>query len=240
MQTMGESVWAEAPVRLVDVRFNYLASQAGSNPALHFETVTTQEKLTTRLTALEVTNYSAGKTSVSFGGNLLTNWFTAGVNYQTLYVPLRPTNPFTQALAVNVQINLLGNIHLNTATSFDAAGKMYYTLAGTDSYYRMSGLEAAPQSAGFRLKQLVVQGQVTTPDGLPVYGAAVHIAKEVLYTDRDGRFEIRVSKPGPYTVEVAVGEFLDTGTYKLVSAPESVTATKDESAPGIKIVVKRE
>jgi hypothetical protein len=237
--TRGASLWAEQTLGPIGLRFNYLVSGSTSNPTVQSYSVTTQEKLSPRLSVLQVTSYSAGRTSVSFGGNLLTNLFTVGVNYQTLYVPVRPNNPFTQALTVSVKINLAGNIRLNTATSFNSQGKMIYTIAGSDSYYRLSGLEAAPQMQGFRLQQYVIQGLVTTPDGLPIYGAAIHIGKDVLYSDREGQFTARESKPGPYKIEIALDEFLANGTFTVVSAPESVLATKDESAPAIHIVLAR-
>jgi hypothetical protein len=235
----GASMWGAQMAGLVGLRFNYLVSGSSLNPTIQSLSVTSQEKLSPRLSALQVTSYSAGKASVAFGGNLITNLFTLGVNYQTLYVPLRPSNPFTQALAISVKINLVGNIRLSTATSFTSAGKMIYTLAGSDSYYRLSGLEAAPEMQGFHLQQYLIQGLVTTPDGLPVYGAAIHIGKEVLYTDREGRFLARESKPGPYKVDIAFDEFLSSGTFKVVTAPESILATKDESSPEIHIVLAR-
>jgi hypothetical protein len=89
----------------------------------------------------------------------------------------------------------------------------------------------------FRLQQYVINGQVTTPDGLPVYGAAVRIGKETVYSDRDGRFFARERKPGQYKVEVVIAEFIATGDFTVVSAPADVAATKDPQAPGIVIVI---
>jgi len=227
-------LWASQTLGPLDLRLNYLVSAADTNPAVQSVSLTSLEKLTPRISALQVTTFSAGKTSVAFGGSLLTNLLTLGVNYQTLYVPFRPDRPFTQALSVTLNLSLRGNLHLSTATSFTPQGKMIYTLAGSGSYYRLAGLEAAPQ-----LENYLIQGQVTTPNGLPIYGAAIRVGKEVLYSDRDGRFFARERKPGHYKVEVASSEFIATGDFTVVSAPEDAVATKDPDAPAIVIVLSR-
>ena len=237
--TRGASLWASQTLGPLDLRLNYLVSAADTNPAVQSVSLTSQEKLTPRISALQVTTFSAGKTSVAFGGSLLTNLLTVGVNYQTLYVPFRPDRPFTQALSVTLNLSLRGNLHLSTATSFTPEGKMIYTLAGSGSYYRLAGLEAAPPLQSFRLENYLIQGQVTTPNGLPIYGAAIRIGKEVLYSDRDGRFFARERKPGHYKVEVAPSEFIATGDFTIVSAPEDAVATKDPAAPAIVIVLSR-
>jgi hypothetical protein len=237
--TSGASLWASQTLGPLDLRLNYLVSAADTNPVFQSISLTSQEKLTPRISALQVTTFSAGKTSVAFGGSLLTNLLSVGVNYQTLYVPFRPDRPFTQALSINLNVNLRGNLHLSTATSFTPDGKMIYTLAGSGSYYRLAGLEAAPQLQSFRLQQYLVQGQVTTSQGLPIYGAAIRIGKGVFYSDRDGRFFARERKSGRYKIEVVTSEFIATGNFTIVSAPQDADATKDGSTPGIVIVLDR-
>jgi hypothetical protein len=233
----GASLWASRSVGMVDLRFNYLVSAADRNKAFQSFSLLSQEKLTSRISVLQVTTYSAGKTSVAFGGSLTTNLLSMGVDYQTYYVPFRPDKPFTQALSVHLNLNLLGNIHLSTATSFTPAGKMVYTLVGTGSYYRMSGLEATPRLEHFSFQQYLIQGRATTPNGLPVSGAAVRIGKEVVYTDSDGRFFARQRKAGRYRVEVVLNEFIATGNFAVITAPEDAEATKDQNGPGLVIVM---
>jgi hypothetical protein len=243
--TLGASLWASQSLGPIDLRFNYLVSASpGSNlvqplPAVQSISLTTQEKLSPRLSALQVTTYSAGRTNIAFGGGLLTNFLTASVNYQTLYVPFRPDHPFTQALSVTINLNFLGNIHLSTATSFTPQGKIVYTLAGSGSYYRTAGLEATPQFQSYRLQHYLIQGQVTTRDGLAVSGAAIRIGKETFYSDREGHFFARQRKPGSYKIEVLLNEFIATGSYTVLSAPIDATATKSDTDPGILIVLSR-
>lgn len=237
--TSGASVWLSQSVGSVDLRFNYLVSASAGSPSVQTLSVTSQEKLSPRISALEVTTYSQGKTSVAFGGGLLSNLITLSVNYQTLYVPSRPTNPFTQALAVSLNLNLRGNVKLSTATSFTPDGKMVYTLAGTGSYYRMAGLEATPPMESFRMQPYLIQGLVQYPDGRPISGAAIRIGKEILYSDQDGHFFAREHKPGRYKIEVDLSAFVADGSFTVVSAPDDAAATKDETALGVTIVLNR-
>ena len=86
-----------------------------------------------------------------------------------------------------------------------------------------------PPFQSFRMEGHVITGKVTTSDGLPVYGAAIRIGKALLYSDRDGRFFARERKPGRYKVEVIPSEFIATGNFTVISAPEDAT-TKDQDA----------
>jgi hypothetical protein len=235
----GASLWITQHAGPIDLRLNYLLSASQSAPAYQAISLTSQEKLTSRISALQVTTYSAGRTSVAFGGSLLTNRIRIGANYQTLYVPFRPDRPFTQALALNLTLHLGGNIQLTSATSFTPEGKMIYSLAGSGSFYRLAGLEAAPQFQNMRLSQYIISGQVTTPDGTPIYGAAIRVGKEVLYTSRDGHFFARQRKPGRYPIAIVPNEFIATGVYTLVSAPADAAATRNQDDPGILIILNR-
>ena len=235
----GASLWAAQSIGPLDLRLNYLASATDVGAAVQSLSLTTQEKLTARLSALQVSTFSSGRTNVAFGGNLLTNRITIGVNYQTLYVPFRPEHPFSQALSISLNLNLRSNLHLSTATSFTPQGRMIYTLAGSGSFYSLSGLEAAPQLESFSFHGYVINGQVTTADGLPVYGAAIRVGKELLYSDRRGRFLARERRAGLYKVEVVNSEFIATGNFSVVSAPHEAAATKDQEASGIAIVLAR-
>jgi hypothetical protein len=233
----GASLWGAQSFGRLDLRVNYLVSISGTGPAQQTLSLTTQEKLTPRISVLQVTTYSAGKTSIAFGGSLTANRLSFGVSYQTYYVPFRPDHPFTQALSINLNLNLHGNVHLNTTTSFTPQGKMIYTVAGSSSYYRLSGLEATPQSQNFRFQQYLIQGKVTTPNGLPVSGAAILIGKEIVYSDSDGHFFARQRKPGRYKLEVVMARFIADGNFTVASAPEDAAATKDSDAPGIVIIL---
>jgi hypothetical protein len=64
--------------------------------------------------------------------------------------------------------------------------------------YRFRGRAMAANSGSFSIAKYVVQGVVKDDQGLPVEGAALHVGKEVVFTDSSGRFQVRFSKRGPF------------------------------------------
>jgi hypothetical protein len=90
----------------------------------------------------------------------------------------------------------------------------------------------------FSISKYVVQGLVKDQQGLPVEGAALHIGKEIVYSDSSGHFEVQFSKHGPYALAVAPGEFLSNAVYEVVTAPAQVRADADDIASQIDIVVR--
>jgi hypothetical protein len=91
--TRGASLWASQTLGPFDARINYLVSQADTNPSVQSISLTTQEKLTPRISALQVTTFSAGKTSVAFGGSLLTNLLTPASTIKPCTSPSAPITP---------------------------------------------------------------------------------------------------------------------------------------------------
>jgi hypothetical protein len=95
------------------------------------------------------------------------------------------------------------------------------------------------QSEAFSIGKYLVQGVVTDEQGVPVEGAALHVGKEIAYTDSTGRFRARFSKRGPFAIAVAPDEFITNAIYETVSAPSEARAELDDNARDLKIVVRR-
>jgi hypothetical protein len=77
------------------------------------------------------------------------------------------------------------------------AGRAFAVFLWRKPYlYRFRGMMAA-QSETFSIAKYVVQGVVKDNEGNPVEGAALHIRKEVVYSDSAGRFLVRLSSMGP-------------------------------------------
>jgi hypothetical protein len=91
----------------------------------------------------------------------------------------------------------------------------------------------------FSISKYIVQGIVKDDQNVPVEGAALHIGREVAYTDGSGRFRIRFSRRGPFVFSVAKEEFISTGIYEVLSAPVEVRAESEDAAGELQIVVRR-
>ena len=60
-----------------------------------------------------------------------------------------------------------------------------------------------------------------------------------VFTDSDGRFFLRESKPRTRSLQVLPDKFLNGGSYEVESAPATVKASKNPAEPETVIIVKR-
>jgi len=105
--------------------------------------------------------------------------------------------------------------------------------------YRFGGLATHAQADSFSIAKYLVQGVVKDDQGNPLEGAALHIGKQVAYSDSSGRFMVRFSKRGPFPLNVAPEEFITSGVYEVVSAPTQAKADTEGNASDVQVVVRR-
>jgi hypothetical protein len=119
-------------------------------------------------------------------------------------------------------------------------GHLRYSFGASTYLYRLSGMGGSglPQET-FSMAKYVVQGTVKDEQGNAVEGAALHVGKEVAFSDSSGRFQLRVSRHGPYALSVAPDEFLSNMVYEVVTAPAQVRADSDDAAQDIEIIVRQ-
>jgi hypothetical protein len=222
----------------VHVNANYLWNRAGNTPALTSLLATFREKISPRLSLLQLVNHSQGRTAVSFGGNVVSNRVSVGVEYQTLYLPFRTGNQFRQALVLSFQLHPFGNVHLNAGSYVAPDGTVRYTAyAGTFLYH--GNLAAQPGSPNIDLYKYIVRGRVVDEKGNPVRGAALKVDGDMVFSDSDGAFFSRKRRPAMFRIEVLLDQFIVAGNFELVSAPTAAKAEADELAREITIVVRR-
>lgn len=216
---------------------NFLRSRAAQGPPTITRLITLREVLSTRLSLLQLVTHSNGRTSVSFGGNFISNRASIGVEYQTLYVPFPAGNQFKQALVLNIRLQPFSDLRLNVGTFIAPDGTVKYTASGGRFFYREVSGGTGP--AAMTLHKYVVRGRVTDERNNPLRGAALRVDGEVAFTDSQGEFFARKRKAGAYRLEVLVDQFLIPGRFEVVSAPPVVTAAPDATAPQITIIVRR-
>jgi len=197
-----------------------------------------REVISPRLSLLQLVTHSNGQTSVSFGGDFLSNRLTIGVEYQTLYVPFRVGNPFKQALVLNLRLQPFGNFRVNAGTFVAPNGAVKYTLSSGTYLYRNHEIRGSEAATAVTLPKYMVRGRVTDEEGKAVRGATLRIGSDTVFTDSQGRFFIRKGKATTYRLEVLLEEFLAPGPFEVVSAPSTVISTREEGAPEVTIVVR--
>lgn len=200
---------------------------------------TVREDFSSRFSLLQLISRTAGQTTYAFGGDFTSNRLQVRADYQNVYLPFRPMNPFEQALALNVMVRVAGPWQVNVASNVAPDGRLRYSFGMSTWLYRERGMAVnAVSRDSFSIAKYVIQGVVKDDAGQPLEGAALHIGKEVVYTDSGGRFQARFSKHGPHLLSIATDEFLTNLTYELVSAPSQVRAEADGIATDVQVMVR--
>ncbi len=225
--------------RRLEAGIDFLRSGYSAGQPNHSIVGTVREILNSRFSLNQIVTRGNGQTSVSFGGNFVSNIVTASVDYQTVFLPFVQTGPsqFKQVMVLGLHFQLPRGPQLNVTTNVTPLGQVRYTTyASTYAYRAMSSSGTSFSGAFFHN---VVRGHVIDPQGQPVAGAALRIAGELTITDSDGNFLVRLKKSGEVALEIALEEFTAPGLYAVVNVPPSIKATREDAAPNYEITVKR-
>ncbi len=209
----------------------------------HSETIlgNFREIVNSRLSVTETVTHTNGQTSVDFGGNFVSNFLTLSVDYQTLFLPFLLSNSgqFKQVMVVGLHLQLPHGVQFNLDTDVTPLGQVQYTTYASTYAYRGAGPSSSGTSFSGAFFQNIVRGEVLDPDGQPIEGVAVQIGPEVAVTDSEGNFMVRVKKSGELALKIAFDDFTAPGKYAIVQAPQTVKATRKESAQEYSIVLRR-
>jgi hypothetical protein len=200
-----------------------------------------REVLTQRLSLSQYVSRSNGQTSWNFGGEFNSNRLSLAVSHETAYVPFRPVEfggPFVRVYNVSLRFKPWGNSEITAQSNVDPSGRVRYTVAGSDYYYRYAGLETA-QAAPLRINKYVIKGVVLDQDEKPVAGAALQIDGQVVFTDSDGRFLVRFSRRNTETFRVLLDDFLTNFLYDVISAPTNVETIDEDQAKDVTVRLRR-
>jgi hypothetical protein len=188
----------------------------------------------------QVITRSQGQTTVSYGGTLISNLVSVTAEYQTVFLPFLAAGPqqFKQVLVLGLHFQLPHGIQLRADTSVAPTGSVRYTTYATSYGYRaMNGSPGASSSGEFF--RYLVRGRVTDVQGEPLEGAALVIGKEMVFTDSQGSFYLRVRRAEAVRFQVALDEFVAPGRYEVVSAPGIVQSVLDGKEQDYAVVVRR-
>lgn len=239
--TQGANVYAGRRVSSnVEVTANYFTSQPQHGAKSDIASATVREVLSKHISVSQLITRSNGQTTVAMGGDLLTNRVKFRADYQNVYLPYRPDHPFEQALAINAAVRVSGPLRITVGTNVGPDGRPRYTTGVSTYLYRERGMwRTASETDSFSFPKYVILGVVHDPEGAPVEGAAIHIGKQVVYSDDAGKFLLRSRKRAIFPVQVALDEFLMAGSYEVITAPASAQASSEDNAQEVKIVVRR-
>jgi hypothetical protein len=230
--TVGRRVY-----RSLDGTIEYFTSRADGEAATHSLVARLEHDISARLSVLHTVTRSASQTSFNVGGEFISNLVHVAVTHQTIYAPLKPGDPFVQAVGVDLRVHLIGDIALQGGTYLTPDGRQRYTISATRVHARSAGSQ--PNSGGSKIERYLVRGRVRDVYGTPVAGAVVRVGGEVLITDDEGRFFRRVARSRRLSLEVATDEFLTAGRFHVVSSPSWITPGLDEHGTEAIVLVSR-
>jgi hypothetical protein len=222
----------------VDFGATYFRTLSGPVPAVSSLSTSIRETLSPKLSLLEVVNYSQGRANVQFGGSYVTNRFALNVDYQTLYMPFL-VNPLSQGISVSLRVRFFRGIQWNVQTFRSADGHLRYTTSANTLMTPRFGAVGSHGEDEFKHLRYMVRGHVQDESGAPIEGAAIRIGEQLVFTNSEGEFFVRRNKAGAMALEVVLTEFLNAAPFHLVSAPISVKAYQEATAPDILIVLAR-
>src|SRR6266498_2107048 len=223
-----------------EVNTNYFDSQSSNGYGTAILSGTIRENFSSRFSLLQLISRTAGQTTFAFGGDYISNRLMVGADYQNVYLPFRPDRPFQQALALNVSLRVSGPLQITAASNVAPDGHLRYSIGASTYLYRVRGMVMNANSPdSFSISKYVIQGVVVDDQGAPVEGAALHIGRQLAYTDSSGRFLLRLSKRASFPFSIAPEEFITNGVYQVVSAPSEVHSESEDGATDVQVVVRR-
>jgi hypothetical protein len=237
--TQGTNLYVGRRIgRRLEINSNWFESKPKIGETTSILSGTVRENFSSRFSLLQLISRTGGQTTFAFGGDFTSNRLLVRADYQNVYLPFRPDRPFEQALALNVALRVKGPLQLTAASNVAPDGRLRYSFGAGTYLYRLGGMMST-QPDSFSIAKYMVQGVVKDDQGVPVEGAALHIGKELVYTDSSGRFLSRFSKRGPFPLSVVPEDFISNSLYEVVSAPPELRAEKDEAAIDVEVMVRR-
>jgi len=209
-------------------------SYSRSYPTQRVATAYLSERIMRQLNLRQTYVRTNTQSYMSFGGDYYNDRFSAGVYYNTTYVPTNIERPFQPNYSFTASGRLTHRINVSASKSIDPYGKGYYMVsAGYSSY----STEWAGNQPTIHVGDFVVRGQVITSNDEPVPGIAVQIDKAMVYTDMNGNFELREKEKRRHHIEVILSLSATDMVYEVVSAPSTAVSVEGDD-PGITIVVR--
>ena len=222
----------------LDASVNYFRAFSGVGSHMSNLSASLHETISPRVSLLQVINYSQGRANVLYGGSYLSNRFTVGVDYQTLYLPFR-ANPFSQGISATLRIRLFGSLQVNAQTFRSADGRLRYTASGdTVLNGNLRPVGGDTQNA-FKHLRYVVCGRVQDEMGNSVEGAALLVGEELVITNTAGEFLVRRKTAAILPLQIVLAKFLNPASFRLIAAPRTVTPSPDSAAFDVIVILGR-
>ena len=171
-------------------------------------------------------NFSRVNGANTYSGGLtwLSNRISFSIDNQLYVSPLAASfgnKSIFQAWTFDVRIRTPHHTTVNQSTFVDATGKLNWGgyLSGL-RYERVGASSTADESTSFA--KYIINGKVVNEEGNGVWGVAVQVGGEMMYSDSKGEFFMRVRNNKPLSLTVVPASSMQTCWWKLHNAPATV------------------
>jgi hypothetical protein len=222
----------------LDAELFVLQSRPEGRPVSTTPLANLRWRVSPHLGLMQQISYQSGRATVLFGANLATSVGEFGVDYQIVHQPFQPFQPFRSALNLTARLQL-GGYSTSFGTFVRPDGAVDYSASGRTFLYMGSQSGAQPLPSGGGIGRYLVRGIVRDAAGAPVEGAALDLGGQVVFTNSQGVFFLRDSRPRRLPLTVLLGEFLLPGRWALEVAPTTVDAQAEGRSVPVEVRLRR-
>lgn len=220
----------------------FLRQEISQREPLNSFIFSADEKLSPQLTITESYTRNGSANTISGGARFVSNLLTLGVGQQLYYSALAGQNKVANLWTFNFSLRVYRNVRIHADSFVSESGKVRYTFWMDGLRFQRNAQDALPgaeQYPNMRFGKFIVRGVVVDEAGQPIWGVYVKVDGQSAYSDNAGAFLLHFSEGQTYPVVVLPEQSLSPSLYEVVSAPVTVRAETSESAPILRIVLRK-
>ena len=219
----------------LDAELFVLQSRPQGQPVTTTPVLNLRQRVSPKVGLMQQITLNQGRPRLLLGGSLLTPIGEFALDYAIVHQPFQPFNPFRSALNLTARLQL-GRYSTSFGTFVQPDGSVDYAASGSTFLYMGEIGGVQPQRiGGGSIARYVVRGRVLDEAGQPVEGAAVDFDGEAAFTNSNGEFLLRTSRPRRLHPKVLLDDFLLPGRWTVQAVPADVMAQPEDRAQAIEI-----
>ncbi len=205
---------------------------------LNKDIVTINEfRISPRLTIRQDFDRMDGQNTYAFGGDWLSNRISFSIDQQVYMNSLAPAyggKAFFQAWSFNIKLRSPHRTETTLNAVVTPDGKTYW--GGYLSGLRYSTVGPDHSEDEPSLSRYIISGKVVDEKGNGVWGIAVRIGTELIFSDENGQFFLHVQNSKPVPLAVAASTSLQSAAWKLQTAP-AIAHGRPEGSPADPVLI---
>ena len=195
-------------------------------------------RISPRLTIRQDFDRMDGQNTYAFGGDWLSNHISISVDQQVYINPLAMAyggKTIFQAWSFNIKLRSPHRTETTLNTVVTPDGKTYWGGYLSGLRYSTVGPDRSEEDEP-SLSRYVIAGKVVDEAGKGVWGIAVKIGTELVFSDENGEFFLHIQNSKPVPLTIAPSDSLQSTPWKLQTAP-AIAQGRPEGAAADPVVV---